>query len=126
MVKRSTIILSAVLLLVAGLGLAIGQEVTGEWEITFASFRGLQTQTLKIEQDEKKIAVTMEGLQGVEVGEGTIMDNKIEWKITRETQRGELTMTYTGTFDGNTMSGEMQLQTSRGSAGTREWTAKKK
>ena len=126
MVKKNIIILSVILLLLAGSGLALGQNVAGEWEINFESFQGPQTQIFKIEQDGEKITVIMEGLQGEELGEGTIKNNKIKWKITRETKRGALTMAYTGRVDGDTMSGKMELQTRRGSAGTREWTAKKK
>ncbi len=126
MVKKNIIILSVILLLLAGSGLALDQDVAGEWEINFKSVQGPQTQTFKIEQDGEKITVTMEGLQEEERGEGTIKDNKIEWKIKREMGGREFTMTYTGTVDGDNMSGKMQLQTNRGDAGAREWTAKKK
>ncbi|MCJ7580622.1 MAG: hypothetical protein MUP98_08815 [Candidatus Aminicenantes bacterium] len=124
MVKRNIIILSAVLLLLAGSGLALDQDVAGEWEITSEGRQGPQTQAIKIVQDGEKITVTMEGRGGETTGEGTIKDNKIEWKITRETQRGEFTSTYTGTVDGDTMSGTMQM--SMGERPPTEWTAKKK
>lgn len=124
MVKRNIIILSAVLLLLAGSGLALDQDVAGEWEITSEGRQGPQTQAIKIVQDGEKITVTMEGRGGETTGEGTIKDNKIEWKITRETQRGEFTSTYTGTVDGDTMSGTMAM--SMGNMEPREWTAKKK
>ena len=122
MVKKHIIFLSAALLLLAGSALA--QDVSGEWELSSEGRQGMQTQTIKIEQDGEKITVTMAGRQGEMTGEGTIKDNKIEWKITRETQRGEFTQTYTGTVEGDSMSGEVQM--SMGNMGAREWTAKKK
>ena len=122
MIKRNIIIFSAALLLLAGSALA--QDVSGEWEITSEGRQGPRTQTIKIEQDGEKITVTMEGRMGEVTGEGTIKDNKIEWKITRTMRDMEMTMTYTGTVDGDTMSGEMEM--SMGNRGPSEWTAKKK
>lgn len=122
MIKRNILIFSAALLLLAGSALA--QDVSGEWEITSEGRQGPRTQTIKIEQDGEKITVTMEGRMGEATGEGTIKDNKIEWKITRTMRDMEMTITYTGTVDGDTMSGEMEM--SMGDRGPSEWTAKKK
>lgn len=98
-------------------------NVTGDWEMTTQSPRGERTQTIHIEQDGEKITVTMEGRQGEEItAEGTVKGNKIEWSMTRSTPRGDFTITYTGTVEGDTMSGEAQM----GDFGTMEWTAKKK
>ncbi len=121
--KRNILILSAALLLLAGSALA--QDISGEWEMTTEGRQGPQTSTMKIEQDGEKITVTMEGRMGEMTGEGTIKDNKIEWKVTRETQRGEFTTTYTGTVDGNTMSGKSEMNMGE-RVMEREWTAKKK
>lgn len=123
MVKKHIIIFSAALLLLVGSALA--QDVSGEWEITSEGRQGPQTQTITIEQDGEKITVTMEGRMGEMTGEGTIKDNKIEWKITRTMRDMEMTTTYTGTVEGNTMSGKSEM-----GMGERvresEWTAKKK
>jgi hypothetical protein len=99
-------------------------NVAGDWEMTSQSPRGGErTQTIHIEQEGEKITVTMEGRQGEEItAEGTVKGNKIEWSMTRSTPRGDFTITYTGTVEGDTMSGEAQM----GDFGTMEWTAKKK
>jgi DNA-binding beta-propeller fold protein YncE len=98
-------------------------NVTGDWEMTTQSPRGERTQTIHIEQDGEKITVTMQGRQGEEItAEGTVKGNKIEWSMTRSTPRGDFTITYTGTVEGDTMSGEAQM----GDFGSMEWTAKKK
>jgi hypothetical protein len=98
-------------------------NVTGEWELTTTSRRGERTSVVKFVQDGEKLKVTMEGFQGSETtGEGTIKGNKIEWTISRNTPRGEMVSTYTGTVEGGSMKGEV----SRGERGSSEWTAKKK
>ncbi len=128
MKKRNILILSAALLLMVGSALA--QDVSGEWEMTTAGGgrggrgEGL-TQTITFEQDGEKITVTMEGRMGEMTGEGTIKDNKIEWTFTMETPRGDMQMAYTGTVDGDSMSGQRKV--GMGDQGREsEWTAKKK
>ena len=98
-------------------------DVTGDWEMTTQSPRGERTSTVAFVQEGKKITVTMEGFRGDEItGEGTVKGNQIEWTITRSTPRGDFTITYTGTIEGDTMSGEAQM----GDFGSREWSAVRK
>lgn len=98
-------------------------NVTGDWELTTETPRGKMTREVHFEQEGENLIVTMEGREGEEVtGEGTVKGNEIEWTVTRSTPRGEFTMTYTGTVEGDTMSGEVQM----GDRGSIEWTATKK
>jgi len=97
MIKRHIIIFSAALLLLAGSALA--QDVSGEWDLTSEGRQGPQTQTIKIEQDGEKITRTMRDM--------------------------EMTTTYTGTVDGDAMSGKM-VRGMGERMGESEWTAKKK
>lgn len=103
-------------------------DVTGDWEMTSETPRGVRTQTIHFEQDGEKLTVTMQGgfrggQEGGEItAEGTIKGNKIEWSFTRNTPRGEVTTKYKGTVEGNTMSGEVD----RGQRGTAPWSAKRK
>lgn len=122
--KKICSLLSVLSLVVIPLFLAAQEvNVTGDWELTTKSPRGERTQTIHIEQNGENITVTMQGRGGEEIkAEGTVKGNKIEWSVTRNTPRGEFTITYTGTVEGDTMSGEAQM----GDFGTREWTAKKK
>jgi len=111
-------------LVIAGLAvISFGAvDVSGEWEMTSQSPRGEMIRTITIVQDGDKITVAMPSRQGDEItGEGTIKDNNIEWTINRSSGRGDFTMTYTGTVDGDTMSGEVAM----GDRGSMEWTAKK-
>jgi hypothetical protein len=105
--------------------LALAVDISGTWEMTSQSPRGGErTSDITIEQDGDNIKVTMQGFRGDEmVGEGTIDGNKVTWSITRETPRGEFTLTYNGTInEDGTMSGEVAF----GDMGSAEWTAKKK
>ncbi len=97
-------------------------NVTGDWEMTITSPRGERTRDIHFEQEGEKLTVTMQGRDGEVTAEGTVKGNEIEWTITRSTPRGEVTMTYTGTIEGDTMSGEVQM----GDFGSSEWKAKKK
>lgn len=97
-------------------------NVTGDWEMTITSPRGERTQDVEFKQEGEKLTVTMQGRGGEVTAEGTVKGNEIEWTITRSTPRGEFTMTYTGTIEGDTMSGEVQMA----DFGSSEWKAKKK
>lgn len=111
------------LLLIPILLTAQDVNVTGDWEMTTQSPRGERTQDIHIDQEGQKIVVTMQGRGGEEMkAEGTVQGNKVEWSVTRSTQRGEFTISYKGTIEGDTMSGEAQM----GDFGSMEWTAKKK
>lgn len=119
----------AIIALVLFPALLSGQDinVTGDWEMTSETPRGERTQTIHIEQDGEKLTITMQGgMRGGQGGgemtaEGTIQGYKVEWSFTRSTPRGEFTIKYTGTVDGDTMTGEVE----RGQ-GTSPWTAKRK
>jgi len=98
-------------------------DVSGDWELTTESPRGERTSNIHFEQDGENLTVTMEGRRGGETtGKGTIKEDKIEWTITRSTRGSEFTITYTGTVEGDTMSGEIQM----GERGSRPWKAKRK
>ena len=106
-------------------------DLTGDWEMTSETPRGEITQTIHIEQDGEKLTLTMQGGMGRRGGqegggeitaEGTISGNKVEWSFTRNTPRGDFTTKYTGTVEGDSMSGEVD----RGQRGTSPWSAKRK
>jgi hypothetical protein len=101
-------------------------DVSGDWEMSMETPRGTFTRNIHFEQDGEKLIVTMEGgrwNQGEEIkGEGTIVGNKVEWTIKRSGPMGEFKITYAGTVEGDTMSGEVKM----GNRGSRAWKAKRK
>ncbi len=122
--SKSTKTLALGILILAGLSLfALAVDVSGTWEVTAQTQQGDWTSEMKIQQDGEKITVTMEGFRGNEMkGEGAIKDNKIEWTVTISTQQGDFSISYTGTVEDDTMSGEAAI----GDMSSMEWTAKKK
>lgn len=103
--------------------LASQTDVSGDWQLTMQTRRGEISWSVTFVQDGQSLTVTMVGPRGNETtGTGTIKDSQIEWTITRSTPRGEMTMTYKGEVEGETMSGEVQF----GNFGSREWKATKK
>lgn len=97
-------------------------NVSGDWEMTITTPRGDMTRNIHFDQEGEKIKVTMEGMRGGETsGEGTVKGKEIEWTITRSGPMGEMTVTYKGTVEGDTMKGEVQMGDR-----TVEWTAKRK
>jgi hypothetical protein len=126
MKKTALAVLSiAVLLTVA----ALAADVAGTWVMTRPGRGGeMMDSDITIAQTGNAIKVTMPGRPNEDgtpgepiVGEGTIEGNAIQWKIVRETPRGQMTMEYKGTVDGATMKGTFTMMDREV-----EWTAKKK
>jgi hypothetical protein len=122
MKKMYSVIALFSLLLVPILLSAQDINVTGDWEMTTQSPRGERTSDVHFEQEGEKLTVTMQLMGEEATAEGTVKGNKIEWSVTRSTERREFTISYKGTVEGDTMSGEAQM----GDRGAMEWTAKKK
>lgn len=121
--SKGILILTFIAVLIWGSALNAQEiDVSGDWQFTMVTQRGEMNSDMTIVQEGSKITVTMTGRRGGEsTGEGTISGDKIEWTISRSTPRGDFTMTYKGTVEGNTMTGEIQ----RGDR-TMEWKATKK
>jgi len=117
-------IFSILLIIAFGLPLlAAPTDVSGDWQLIVQTRRGETAWAVHFDQDGESLSVTMVGPRGNgSTGTGTIKDSQIEWTITRSTPRGEMTVTYKGEVEGQTMSGQVQF----GNFGSREWKATKK
>jgi hypothetical protein len=126
-VKKASLIALALLAVVTLAAWAI--DVSGIWILaTPGRDDQMMERDITIVQEGNKIKVTMPmpGPPGGEprepvVGEGTIEGNAIQWKVVMETPRGEFTMEYKGTVEGDTMKGTTMRRDQEV-----EWTAKKK
>jgi len=104
-------------------------DVSGTWELSSPGRGGeMMTRDITIVQEGNKIKVTMPGRPNQDgtpgepiVSEGTVEGNAIQWKVVRQTPRGEMTMEYKGTIEGDTMKGTYMMMDREV-----EWTAKKK
>lgn len=125
---KKTLLVAFVILALTSLHLSawtVAEDVSGTWEMTSQGRQGERTSEISIEQDGENIKVTMPGFRGGDpmVAEGTIKGNAIKWSITRESPQGdEFTIVYTGTVEGDSMSGTADFAGRR----TTDWTAKKK
>lgn len=91
-------------------------DVSGKWEVNLASDHGEFTNLAEFEQDGEKITVTIEENKG----KGTLVGNEIKWDITLSTPMGDMDASFSGTVDGNSMSGDVEI-----SGMTLGWTGKK-
>jgi hypothetical protein len=103
--------------------LAQAVDVSGEWELTIETRRGEMTAAVKFVQDGEKLKVTMSSPRGDDTtGEGTVKGKAIQWSVTRSGPRGEITITYNGTAEGNSISGQADI----GGRGSAAWKAERK
>ena len=95
-------------------------RVAGVWELSMEGRQGAFTQTMTIEQNGDKIKGALKGPRAEAPLEGTVKGNKISFTVKRDTPRGEVTLEYTGTVDGDSMKGTLSTP-----AGSRDWTARR-
>jgi len=124
MTKKFFFFLSIFLLVLSVLPIGAAEvNVSGDWALTLISPRGERTSDVTFVQKGEALEVTMKDPQGNEVkGTGTVKGNAIEWTMTRSTPRGEMTLTYKGEVEGDSMAGEVQM----GDFGSAKWKATRK
>jgi hypothetical protein len=96
-------------------------DVSGTWDLSVETPQGAMALTSTFKQDGEKLT----GMQSSQMGdmplEGTIKGADIAFAIVIDMQGQQMTISYTGKVDGDTMSGTIEL----GSFGSATWTAKK-
>jgi hypothetical protein len=122
--KKSLLLVMALAMVFVLQGLSADKaDVTGKWELRVQSPRGERTRDIEFKQDGESLTVIMQGRRGGTVeAKGSVKGNNIEWSVSRESRRGEFTMTYKGTIAGDSMKGEMDM----GGRGPMTWSAKRK
>ena len=96
-------------------------DITGKWESTRETQQGTMTTAFTFAQDGGKLTGTLGSQRGdMEISDGTIEGNKISFKIVMT--RGDRTfeMMYSGTVEGDTITGTMQTP-----RGEQPWTAQR-
>ena len=125
--KRTAIALATAALFVFVLSVTIHAQgkaasITGTWELSMAGRDGnLTTQTIAFEQTGEALKGAMKGQRGDTPLEGTVKGNSISFTVKRQTPNGEISQTYNGTVEGDSMKGTVAV-----GQNTRDWTAKKK
>jgi hypothetical protein len=96
-------------------------DVTGDWAFTVETPEGSGSPSFTFKQDGEKLTGRYKGLFGEADVTGTVKGDKIEFSF-RVSGEIEGTITYSGTTDGKTMKGKVNLA----DAAEGTFTAKKK
>jgi hypothetical protein len=124
----------AALMLVIGLSSAAmaadKANVAGTWKWTTPGRNGGNdvTTTLKLKQDGDKITGTVTGgganATEVEIKEPKLKDNELTFKVVRERNGTEITTSYSGKVEGDTITGKIEAPGRNGAAPRpRDWKA---
>jgi hypothetical protein len=96
----------------------MGMSADGTWNVTMNTQMGVQKMTLILATSGTSLSGTMTGPQGSqEFSEGTVEGDKLAWKVSM-TSPMPMTLEFSGTVDGDEMSGEAKI----GNFGTSQFT----
>lgn len=102
--KNRVVWVSAVLALVGVLAFAAG--VDGKWTFEQQGRNGTTTQTLMLKSSGMNLTGTLDNGRGgmpVEIKEGMIHEADVTFKVTTMGRNGEVTTTYSGKLDGDSL-----------------------
>ncbi len=91
---------------------ATAADVAGVWELAYTTSTGQPREAkLTLQVDGDKISGTLDGKLGsAKIEEGRVMGNEIKFTFVRAGSSDLITVTYTGTIEGNTMQLKMQYR----------------
>jgi hypothetical protein len=97
-------------------------NVTGTWDMAVEAPQGTMALTATLKQDGEKLVGTQTSQLGETALEGSVKGTDIAFVVVINMQGQDLTITYTGKIDGETMSGTIDF----GGYGSSTWTAQKR
>ena len=97
-------------------------DVSGTWSLSVETQRGTATPTVTLKQAGERITGSYKGRLGDSTLEGTIKGNEIRFAVKLKFQDQEVTITYSGTVEKDSMKGTAQF----GDRGSGPWTATRK
>jgi hypothetical protein len=102
-------------------------NVAGTWQMSWQGRRGNEQGTLRIQQDGSKLSGSLDGPRGSSALTGTVQGNQVSFNVQMQGRR-TFTVRYTGSLDGDKMSGTMQGRGGNSDGGesqqqNRTWTA---
>jgi hypothetical protein len=120
MIRRSIAIIACQLLLVLPAA-AQTPDIAGNWDVTVAMQQGPQLVPLLLKKDGDRFTGTLSAPQGELPVEASVKDKTVTILFSVQTQDGPLSMTMTGTVDGDTMTGTVDFA----GRGQSQWSAKR-
>ena len=122
--KKIKVVLTCAIVCLVVASPVLAQEtanVAGKWEMTSESPRGTQTSTFSFEQEGNVLTGTVETQRGSSpISSGSVEGNVVTFTLVRGMGERSMEFTYTGTVDGDTISGSMSTP-----RGDREFTMKR-
>jgi hypothetical protein len=104
-------------------------NIGGAWQLSWQGRDGSQRATVQIQQDGSKLSGTFQGPRGSSALTGSVNGNNISLSVRMQGRR-TVTLAFTGTIDGDKMSGTLQPQGGGGGRerrgggqGNHSWTA---
>ena len=107
-------------------------NIGGAWQLSWQGRDGSQQATIKIQQDGSKLSGTFQGPRGSSALSGSVDGNNVSFNVQMQGRR-TITLAFTGTIDGDKMSGTLQPQGGggghegrgggQGNQGNHSWTA---
>ena len=107
--RRMFVAMLAAAGLLSAAAFAADANITGEWDMAVETQAGTGTPHFSFKQDGSTLSGTYKGQLGEAPVTGSIKGNEATWSFKVNAQGMDLTVTYTGTVDGNTIKGKMQL-----------------
>jgi len=97
-------------------------DVTGTWDLAVETPQGTMTLSSTFKQEGEKLTGTQTSQMGEMPLEGTIKGADIAFSIVIDMQGQQMTITYVGKIEGESMAGTIEF----GGMGSATWTAKKR
>jgi hypothetical protein len=107
--RRMFVAMLAATALLSAAAFAADANIAGEWDMAVETQAGTGTPHFSFRQDGSTLSGTYKGQLGEAPITGTIKGNEATWSFKVSAQGMDLTITYSGTVDGNTIKGKMQL-----------------
>ena len=96
-------------------------DVAGKWDVSVQTDQGERPGVLTITQSADKLAATISGPQGEAPADVSLKGNAITVSFSMQGQNGTIDITMSGTVEGNSMQGTVDI----GGMGTAPWTARR-
>jgi L-seryl-tRNA(Ser) seleniumtransferase len=117
MLQRPVVI--ALTLMLSVTAFAAPANVVGRWNVSLELGSIVGHPTLDLKQDGEKLSGTYKGRYGAAPIEGAVKENEIGFTVTMNAEGQETSGYFSGTIDGDRMSGSVEFE----GAGEGTWTA---
>jgi hypothetical protein len=118
---KTVVRVAAVLVLMSVAILAEPAKVAGKWNGALQLEAISSKPALTFVQDGEKITGTYQGYYGASSIDGTVKEKEISFTVTYNIEGSKVQAFFTGTVDGDTMSGKVEFE----GAGSGTWSAER-